>query len=111
MLTKRSLLACSPEPDRARFVIDLAFAQKAYRGAAGGGLLSQTDDATLRGQFYNRWTERLGPVIIAIQRKTGIAGEGHRIANQLCAIGGARICSAGETHSGCGKINRASQIL
>src|SRR6266478_2516509 len=65
--------------------------------------------AALRGQFYNPWAERLCPVIIAIQRKPGIAGEGHRVSNQLCAIG-ARICSAGETHSGRGKINRASQI-
>src|SRR5882757_1905756 len=64
----------------------------------------------LRGQFYNRWAERLGPVIIAIQRKRGIAGEVHRVSNQLCATG-ARIGSAGVTHSGSGKINRAAQIL
>src|SRR5438093_1345402 len=66
--------------------------------------------AALRGQFYNPWAEGLGPVIIAIQRKPRIAGEGHRVSNQLCATG-ARICSAGVTHGACGQINRATQIL
>src|SRR4051812_23989537 len=66
--------------------------------------------SVLRGQFYNRRTERLGPVIIEIQRKREFAGKIHRFPDQLCATG-AGIGPAGVTHGGSGKINRTTQIL